>query len=205
MRIRLISLAVVGAVTLGLAQPAAAQSAEKGDVAFGYQFLNVSSSGSNMDSQSLPTGWFADLAGNLSRSVAVVAQVGGNYKSISESVTFGGASASANADIRIYQFMGGIRFSGRANPTVVPFGHVLAGANYGSVSYSGTGNVGGQTVYSVNGADSGTNFALQAGGGSNIWMTRTVGLRIGVDYLRVFAGDGDANVFRFGAGLGIKF
>lgn len=205
MRIRLISLAVVGAVSLGLAQPVAAQSTEKGDVAFGYQFINLSSSGSNLDSQSLPAGWFADVAGNLSRSIAVVAQVGGNYKSMSESATLGGVTASAKADVRIYQFMGGIRFSGRANPTVVPFGHFLVGANYGSVSYSGTGSIAGQTVFSVNGADSGTNFALQAGGGSNIWMTRTVGLRIGVDYLRVFASDGDANMFRFGAGLGIKF
>jgi len=203
MRIKLIPLAVgVGLVTLGLAQPAAAQGNDKGDMTFGYQFLNLSSAG---ESQSFPAGWYADLAGNLTRDVAIVAQVGGSYKSLSESVAIGGASATANADIKLYQFMGGMRFSAHANPSVVPFAHVLAGASYGTASYSGTGTLGGQTLVAVSGADSSTNFALQVGGGTNIWMTRTVGLRVGVDYVRIFETDAGANVFRFGAGLGFKF
>lgn len=92
MKIRLLSFAVALGM-FALAQPAAAQG-EKGDVSFGYQFVNLSG---DSDSQSLPTGWFVDLAGNLSQSLAVVAQIGGNYKSFEQSASFGGASASANA------------------------------------------------------------------------------------------------------------
>ena len=191
----------VGLVTLALAQPVAAQTTDKGDVTFGYQFLNLSASG---ESQALPAGWYADLAGNLTRDVAVVAQVGGSYKSLSESVAIGGATASVNADIKFYQFMGGVRFSAHPSPSVVPFAHILTGASYGQVGYTGTGSING-TLVSASGVESGTNFALQAGGGTNIWMTRTVGLRVGVDYLRIFETDANANVFRFGAGLGIKF
>jgi hypothetical protein len=203
MRNKLIPL-VLGAAVAGLllAQPAAAQDRDKGDVSFGYQFLSLSA---NDETESMPAGWFVDVAGNLNRSVAVVAQFGGNYKSLSESIAVGGVTASANADIRLHQFMGGVRVSAHPSTTVVPFVHVLAGASYGSVSYSGTGSIAGQTVLAVSGADSGTNFALQAGGGTNIWMTRTVGLRIGVDYVRVFETDAGANVFRFGAGVGFKF
>ncbi|HEX7139384.1 MAG TPA: hypothetical protein VF219_16135 [Vicinamibacterales bacterium] len=48
-------------------------------------------------------------------------------------------------------------------------------------------------------------FALQAGGGTNIGMTSTLGIRFGVDYLRIFSDDGGANAFRFGAGVNAKF
>jgi len=200
MKNRLISVAVAALLATTLAQPAAAQT-EKGDVAFGYQFINLSADG---DSQSLPAGWFVDMAGNLNRVLAVVAHVGGNYKSVTESATFGGASASATADIKLYQFMGGVRMSSRTNPTVVPFGHFLAGATYGSGSFSGTGNFAGQT-FALSGADSRTNFAIQVGGGTNIGMTSTLGIRFGVDYLRIFSDDGGANAFRFGAGVNVKF
>jgi len=201
MRSRLLPLAVaLGIVALGLAQPAAAQS-EKGDVAFGYQFVNLSG---DSDSQSLPMGWFVDLAGNLTRSLAVVAQIGGNYKSFEQAASFGGASASANASLRLYEFMGGVRMSSHANRSVVPFAHVLAGAAYGSGSFEGSGSFAGQT-FAVSGADSRTNFALQFGGGTNIGMTETVGIRFGVDYLRIFESEGGLNAFRVGAGLNLKF
>lgn len=201
MRIHLIPMALgTCLVALGIAQPAMAQGTEKGDVSLGYQFMNLSSAG---ESQALPVGWFADVAGNLTRSMAVVGQVSGSYKSLSQSASLGGLSASATADIKMHQFMGGIRLSSRANPTVVPFGHILAGANYGSVSFSGSGNIAGQ-AFSVNGAQSGTNFALQAGGGASVGITSALGIRFGVDYLRVFSKDGGANAFRFGAGVSIK-
>ena len=201
MRSRLLPLAVaLVIVALGLAQPAAAQS-EKGDVAFGYQFVNLSG---DSDSQSLPTGWFVDLAGNLTRSLAVVAQIGGNYKSFEQSASFGGASASANASLKLYEFMGGVRMSSHASRSVVPFAHVLAGAAYGSGSFEGSGSFAGQT-FAVSGADSRTNFALQFGGGTNIGMTETVGIRFGVDYLRIFESEGGLNAFRVGAGLNLKF
>jgi len=202
MRIKLVPFAAALAIAaLALAQPAAAQGPEKGDVSFGYQFLNLSA---DSDSESLPAGWFVDLAGNLTKSLAVVAQVGGNYKSYEQSASFGGASASANASLKLYEFMGGVRMSSRANRTVVPFAHVLAGAAYGSGSFEATGSFGGQNL-ALSGADSQTNFAFQAGGGTNIGMTEKVGIRFGVDYIRIFETDGGVNAFRLGAGVNLKF
>jgi opacity protein-like surface antigen len=191
---------VLGMMLLAVAQPAAAQD-EKGDVSFGYQFVNLSG---NSESQSLPTGWFVDLAGNLTRSFAAVAQIGGNYKSFAQSASFGGASASANASLRLYEFMGGIRVSSHASRSVVPFAHVLAGAAYGSGSFEGSGSFAGQS-FALSGADSRTDFALQAGGGTNIGVSERVGIRFGVDYLRIFESDGGLNAFRLGAGVNLKF
>src|SRR5262245_33652053 len=111
-----------GLAVLLIAQPAAAQVVEKGDVSFGYQFLNLAAGG---DSESRPAGWFVDVAGNLNRSIAIVGQFGGNYKSVSESVTLGGVTANANADGRLHQFMGGVRASAHPSPTVVPFAQIL--------------------------------------------------------------------------------
>src|SRR5262245_55543928 len=202
MRIKLLPFAAgLTIIALGLAQPAAAQGPEKGDVSFGYQFLNLSA---DSESESLPTGWFVDMAGNLTRSLAVVAQVGGNYKTYEQSASFGGASASANATIKLYEFMGRVRMSSHASRSVVPFAHVLAGAAYGSGSFEGSGSFGGQN-FAVSGADSQTNFALQVGGGTNIGMTENVGIRFGVDYLRIFENEGGINAFRLGAGVNLKF
>jgi hypothetical protein len=35
---------------------------------------------------------------------------GGNYKSIAESVSFGGFAASASVDLKVHEFMGGVRY-----------------------------------------------------------------------------------------------
>ena len=195
---------VAGLVAFSAARPVAAQGVGKGEVSGGYQFINLSSGGS---SQSMPAGWYLDLAGNLTRSLAVVAAVGGNYKSQQESATYLGATVTTTADIKVHEFMGGTRFSIRANPNIVPFGHFLVGAAHGSTSYSGTTTYGGRTVFSASGADSGTNFALQAGGGMNFAFTRMVGVRVEADYLRIFATEAaaGANLFRLGAGINIPF
>lgn len=197
-------LFMVAGLAFSAARPVAAQDVGKGEVSGGYQFINLSSGGS---SDSMPAGWYLDLAGNLTRSVAVVAAVGGNYKSQRESGTYLGAIVTTTADMKVHEFMGGTRFSVRANPNIVPFGHFLVGAAHGSTSYSGTTTYGRQTVFSASGADSSTNFALRAGGGMNFAFTRMVGIRVEADYLRIFATEAaaGANLFRFGAGINIPF
>jgi hypothetical protein len=52
--------------------------------------------------------------------------------------------------------------------------------------------------------DSGTDFGLEVGGGVNFGLSDTFGLRAGADYLRVFADDGGANLFRFAVGVVIS-
>jgi len=194
---------------LGAALPAAAQT-PRIEVSGGYQFLNVSADLESIDTgdvpvrnvdQSLPAGWYVDLAGNLNRHLGVVFATGGNYKSITESATFGGLAASASVDLRVHEFMGGVRYSSRANPTVVPFGQFLVGAINGSAKVTASGSVVGSPGFAFSGEASGTDIALQAGGGMQLRLAHKFGVRVGADYIRILADEGGVNAFRFGAGV----
>jgi Outer membrane protein beta-barrel domain len=143
--------------------PASAQEAHV-ELSGGYQLISLEP---GHDTQTLRTGWYGDLAGNLTRVLAIVGQVGGNYRS---------RDVLGN-DLRfsMHEFMGGIRASRTANTTVVPFGQVLAGPVRANLSLMGEG-------VSV------TKFALQFGGGVNWRLTQRIGIRVGADYLRIFNG-----------------
>ena len=71
-------------VVLGVAVPVSAQTAPRTEISGGYQFVTFSVDGEN---ESLPKGWYFDVAGNLTPMLGVVFQVGGNYKTFEESVT----------------------------------------------------------------------------------------------------------------------
>ena len=142
---------------VGLATPVAAQTTPKGEVSGGYQFLNLSSGG---EGESFAKGWYVDVTGNLNETLGIVFEGGGDYRSVTESLTVFGVSATATADFKLHEFMGGVRIASRKNPTIVPFGQVLVGGIDGSASFSGTATVGGTTVFSASGAESATNFAL---------------------------------------------
>jgi len=193
---------------LGAPLSAAAQT-PRIEVSAGYQFLDISADLASLATgeipvpsvdQSLPVGWYVDLAGNLNRHFGVVFAMGGNYKSISESVTFGGLAASASVDLKVHEFMGGVRFSSRANPTVVPFGQFLIGAINGSAKVTASGSIAGSPEFSFSDDVSGTDIALQAGGGMQLRLADTVGVRVGADYIRIFSVEG-VNAFRFGVGV----
>lgn len=198
----LVRLSCCLGLTAGLAMPAGAQTTPNVEVSGGYQFINLSVGG---DSESFPKGWYADVAGNINGVFGVVFEVGGNYKSFTETQTVGPVRATATADIKIHEFMGGMRIASRKNPTVVPYGQVLAGAVNGSSKFSVSSNVLGANVFSSSGAESGTNFAIQFGGGVVIGPSGGIGVRIGADYVRIFASDEDANMFRLGAGINVPF
>ena len=187
-----------GVIALGASLPAAAQTVPKVEMSGGYQFLNLSIEGEN---EALGKGWYVDIAGNVTRSVGVVFEVGGNYKSLTSTESFQGATGTATADLRLHEFMGGVRFNARQNPTIVPFGQVLVGGVRLSAEVSATGSVGGIPIVSFSEEDSQTNLAVQAGGGVNVLLADQVGIRVGLDYLRVFEEDSGANVFRFAAGI----
>jgi len=183
---------------LALAIPASAQTTPKVELSGGYQFLNFSLDGEN---ESMPVGWYFDVAGNLTPMLGVVFQVGGNYKSFEESISVAGITASATADLKVHEFLGGVRLNLRSNNAVVPFGQVLIGGINGSVKVSGSTTIPGQPPITFDNEDSSTNFGLQAGGGVNFGLTETIGIRAGADYLRVFAEDEGANLFRFHVGV----
>lgn len=132
------------------------------EISGGYQLISLEP---GHDTQTLPRGWYIDLARNLTSTFAIVGQVGGNYRNRE--------LLGSELRFRMHEFMGGIRASSRASSTVVPFGHVLAGAVHAKLSDEDHG-------VSV------TKPAIQFGGGVNLTVTRRVGVRVGADYLRIF-------------------
>jgi opacity protein-like surface antigen len=193
-------------LVLAVSTPALAQDAPRGDISVGYQLINLSidvDPALGVDtSQTLPIGWYFDVAANINPIFGVVFQVGGNYKTIEETVTVPPVTATATVGLNVHQFMGGLRVNARANPAVTPFGEVLAGAMVGSVDATVT-VTGLGTLLDV--SDSATNFALELGGGVDIHMSDRFGVRVSADYIRIFEEGGGANVFRLGVGAVFPF
>ena len=189
----------LGVAALCAATPAFAQSAPKAEISAGYQLLNFSIEDEN---ESMPKGWYFDVTGNLNPLIAVVFQVGGNYKTFEESFSAGGATATSSVDLKVHEFLGGVRLNARTSTAVTPFVQVLAGGIQGSVEATATATIPGQPPFSFSDSDSGTDFGLEIGGGVNFGLSDGVGLRVGADYLRIFGEDDTgANAFRFTVGI----
>ena len=132
------------------------------------------------------SGWYADVAGNVTPVVSIVGQVTGNYKTFED-------DPDGDFKLKLHTFMAGVRGSSTGN--VSGFGQVLVGgANV-------KGSIG---TFSA----SETDLAIQVGGGVNVRGSGAVGLRLGIDYLRVMAKDdgevleaADVNGFRFSVGV----
>jgi opacity protein-like surface antigen len=168
--------------------PASAQEAPV-EASGGYQLISLEP---GHDTQTLRTGWYVDVAGNLTRVFGIVGQVGGNYRS---------RDVLGN-DVRftVHEFMGGIRARPTGDSRLVPFAHALAGPVRARLSVQGQ-------------AVSVTKFALQFGGGVNWRLTPRIGIRVGADYLRIFneqegrdigdlsGGDRGDHALRFVAGV----
>jgi hypothetical protein len=162
-----------------LASPAVAQG--KVDVGIEYQVQRLFASG---DGVNLPIGFNFDVAGRVARHVSTVAQVDWSRKS--QSVSFGGVSASAS--VNVTTFGGGIRLNAAANPTVMPFVHVLLGATHvsGSASVTGLGEFSAAT----------TDTMVQVGGGVGFPLSGHVGAVGQFDYRRIFAEGEGVNSIR---------
>jgi hypothetical protein len=156
---------------LASSRPAAAQV----EVSGGYNFLRLLDEQVEGDDKNFAKGWYADLA--VGRTIAVVGQISGNYK------TFGDLF-----DFKLHSYMGGVRFGGGRSRGAVPFVQVLGGAFRTGVSGLDTD-------------ESETDRALQIGAGVNVLPAGGIGLRLGADYVRVFTEGEGANVLRFGVGI----
>ena len=98
-------------VVLGVALPALAQDTPKAELSGGYQLVNYSASG-ELASLTFSRGWYLDVGGTVNRIVSIVGEVGGAYKSESQTM-FG---VTANANLQSHQFMGGLRLNCQAAP-----------------------------------------------------------------------------------------
>ena len=191
------------ALTLGVPARVAAQDVPRTEVSGGYQLVQLMDP-EGSDDQTLQKGWYADVAGNLTKTIGIVFQAGGSYKQISESFTSGGVSSTATVDIHLHQFMAGVRVNARTR-AVVPFGEFLVGGINGSSKAEGSVVLNGETIFATSQGDSSTKFALQAAGGANIMFTDRIGLRGTVGYIRLFVEDQGINIIRVGGGLVVGF
>ena len=177
---------MLGTLAFVMSVPCFAQDVPAAELSFGYNFLQVAGK-DDVDGQSLPAGWYGEIAGNMGSAVAVVGQATGNYKTI--------GVQGVNVDVGIHTFGGGLRFIGR-NQGAAPFGQVLIGVMRTSVS----SNVSGLLPFVV--SDSSSSGFLQLGFGVNLMPGAPVGLRLGGDYIRVLGDENErANAVRFGLGI----
>lgn len=131
--------------------------------------------GSGID-ETFPAGWYVDAAGNVTDAVGIVGEFGGNYKDFE------------GDKVKIHDYLVGVRVTARQNPAAQPYGQVL----FGGLTLSVAG-------------ESFTDPVVQFGGGVDLATDKAVGVRVGVDYIRVFDSDEDANVIRFAVGAIIPF
>jgi len=118
--------------------------------------------------------------------VSIVGQVTGNYKTFEDE----------GFKLKVHTFMVGVR--GSSTGKVRGFGQVLVGG----AKFNAENTVGASFSASE------TDLAFQVGGGVNVMGSGPVGLRLGIDYLRIKGKDsgqvteGDGiNGFRFTAGV----
>jgi hypothetical protein len=172
-------------MVVGFAAPAAAQDTPMAEISGGYNWLTAKASGDE-EWEKFPKGWYFDVAGNVSDTLSIVGQVSGNYKTLDEDVD--------PFKLTIHTFMGGVR--GSSPGRIRGFGQVL---------------VGGVRLNAPDFDVSETDLGIQLGGGVNVLGSGGVGLRLGLDYLRVMAkeegdeptilGGDDVNGFRFTVGV----
>lgn len=186
-----------GAVTPVIAQ----EMIPRAQVSAGYQVLDFR--GENP--QTFVKGWYAEVLGNFTHHLGAVFEIGGDYKTIQQTTTVQGVTSQFSADLSAHEYMGGIRVSARPNPTVTPFGQFLLGGLRGAANVSASLTGGQQTFFESSTGESTTDFAVQAGGGLNVFVTEQIGVRVGADYFRVFAENQGINVFRVVVGAVVGF
>ena len=142
-------------------------------------------------SEGFPAGWVASAAGNVNPWIGVVSEIGGSHRVCRQcergpftSATFRGT----DRNLRVFTFMAGPRFATRATSKVTPFAQVLLGGSHvsGGVQFDGALTTG---------------FAYQPGGGVDLYMTPSVGLRLQGDYRAVRTEGHNGKVSRVLAGV----
>lgn len=180
------------AIALGLTGNLWAQDRPTVDVAGGYAFSYIT----NNDGTSMPTGWFASVAGHLTPNVAIVGEGTGAYKSQSSTFSNAGLSLSVNADMRLYTYQAGPRIlSSHMSPTRV-FGQFLIGA----ATLSATGSAVGSGI-SASSSGSETHLALTPGGGIEVRATDHIAVRFIVNFQLIHSDSDWGKVFHTGVGI----
>ena len=179
-----LTLGFVAMRVLGLSSSASAQT-PKVEISGGYQALHA------LD-ETLPAGWYVEVAGNVNPWFGIVGEVGGAYKTKSERIS---NNRPVDVTSTLHTFMGGVRLSARINQRMVLVHPVLVGGAHASLSTDAVGVTR-------------TKLALQPGLGINLMVTDEIGGRVAADYRRVFIDQGEGggeNEFRSTVGFVLPF
>ena len=173
--VRPTAFALTTLLALGLGSTVHAQDGiPRVELHVGYAFLQDLGD----EATDVPLGWSASLAWNPGRSLGLVLDVGGNYKS------------EAGNDFHEHALLAGLRYSLRG--ALTPYLEALAGAVVGSVR-SGSVSV------------SATDFAVQGGTGLGLRLGERLSIRVGVDFRNIFSEGESFHQLRAVAGLSFGF
>jgi hypothetical protein len=191
---RLTIFTIVVLITLSI--PATAQEPPDVEVFGGYSFFKADGGGSLH-------GWNASVAGTLSRSFALVADLSGHYGTQSLRADFsdpdfpGTIIARAESNAKLHMILGGPQFSYRKHERLTPFARALFGAS--RLSTKSTLNFAGITR-EISSAD--IAFTAAIGGGLDLKLNETVSLRmIQADYVLTRFGSSTQSNARLSVGI----
>ncbi|MBI4480454.1 MAG: outer membrane beta-barrel protein [Acidobacteria bacterium] len=167
--------------------PLQAQDAPKAEVFGGFSILSIGAPEGFDGGRENARGWQSSAAVNFNRNVGLVADFGGQYKTLSED-----GSDVSDVSLRGHEFLFGPRFSARAE-RATPFVHVLFGGANGRAS-AGSEHL------------SKTVFAMAIGGGLDVNLSDHVALRVvQFDWVPIRPeGQWFRNVSRVGFGIVFK-
>jgi len=209
---RQLRVLVWGLVLVSFPIPAAAQNAPRVEVSAGWRLLIPMEELIREFDGSFPLGWYGDVAVTLTDTISVVGDVAGSYRTFDESFAQPLATTEIEADVRLYTFMGGVRFSNRSNARIVPFGQVLVGVIPGSIKGTATTTAFGRSTVVNLSEETAGKFAFDIGAGVTLNVIDTAGIRISGSYLRPTerpfrprAVNGGAGGVRFGVGIVLPF
>lgn len=147
---------------------------------------------------------------NFSRYVGLKGDVSGTYKSTSFSTqvpTNGGtATFSADTNLSLYNFLGGVQIKDNANEgRFKPFAHALVGAGHARVKINNLACPTGVDCFGLEDSYNRTGFAGAFGGGIDVRLNNKFDVRaIQVDYNPMRLDGQTQHNLRFGIGLVIK-
>jgi hypothetical protein len=190
-----ISTLVAGVVAIACfsAGPAFAQGqgqdTVRGDVALSYSVLrdsNLARTFPNL-SPTFPKGFVLALAGDVNKKLRIVAEFGGNYKTVT-------VATATNISLQVIAYQGGLRFVPSVKAKIKPFVQFLAGGARATGTLLGSGS-----------STSNNAFSMQPGVGVDFRVHKGFDGRIQVDYRAVRDSGTTTSEYRVAFGIVIPF
>ena len=186
MRRHAIACCMAPLVALMLAAPAMAQNAPKVDVAASFSALFDKELSTDLPGANgwLPSGWLVSGAARVIGNLSLVGEVGANYSSVS--------TAGIDMSLSVFSALGGVRYTAKAGPRVLPFVQLLFGLARLHADAMGIGI-------------SDNEFATQVGGGVDVAISPKLAVRLQGDYRALRSQYGAGNEFRLATGIVYHF